>query len=91
MTCQVGWGMRNGSGADAAESSLILSSLGCTDNFRVAGVTSTSHQNVTVALVTVWSSIREVKDPFEFDIQHGIVPQTMQENPASSCVVRKDS
>ena len=43
MTCQVGWGMRNGSGADAAESSLILSSLGCTDIFRVAGVTSTSH------------------------------------------------
>ena len=46
---------------------------------------------MTVAFVTVWSSIREVNDPFEFDIEHGIVPQTMQENQASSCVVRKDS
>ena len=46
---------------------------------------------MTVALVTVWTSIREVKDPSEFDMEHGIVLQTMQENPASSCVVRKDS
>ena len=46
---------------------------------------------MTVALVTVWNSIREVKDPFEFDMEHGIFLQTMQENPASSCVVRKHS
>ena len=91
MTCRVQWGMRDGSGAKAGESGLILSSLGYTDIFRVAGVTSTSHQIVTVALVTVWSSIRELKDPFEFDMEHGIVPQTMQENLASSCIVRKDS
>ena len=43
MTCQVGWGMRDGSGANAGESGLILCSLRYTDIFRVAGVNSTSH------------------------------------------------
>ena len=68
MTCRVQWGMRDGYGAKAGESGLILSSLGYTDIIPVAGVTSTSHQIVRVSLVTVWSSIREVKNPFEFDV-----------------------
>ena len=46
---------------------------------------------MTVALATVWSSIREVKAPCEFDMEYGIVLQIMQGNHASSRVVREDS
>ena len=39
---------------------------------------------MTVFLGTLWSSIKEVKAPFEFDVEHGILLHTMQWNRASS-------
>ena len=39
---------------------------------------------VTVFFWTLWSSIKEVKDPFVFDVEDGIALQAMQVNQASS-------
>ena len=39
---------------------------------------------VTVFLGTLWSSIKEVKAPFVFDMEHGLALQAMQENRASA-------
>ena len=37
-------------------------------------------------LGTLWSSIKEVKPPFEFDVEHGIALEAMQGNQASFCI-----
>ena len=39
---------------------------------------------MTVFLGTLWSSIKEVKTPFVFDVEHGIALQAMKVNRASS-------
>ena len=40
---------------------------------------------MTVFLGILWSSIKEIEDPYVFDWEHGISLHTMQWNPASSC------
>ena len=37
-------------------------------------------------LVSLWSSIKEVKPPLVFDVEHGIALVAMQGNRASSCI-----
>ena len=37
-------------------------------------------------LGTLWSSTKEVKPPFLFDVEHGIALEEMEWNRASSCV-----
>ena len=44
-----------------------------------------SSRFVTVFLGTLWSSIKEVKSPFVFDVEDGIALQVMQVNRISSC------
>ena len=39
---------------------------------------------MTVFLGTLWSSIKEVKAPFMFDVEHGIALHAMQVNWAAS-------
>ena len=39
---------------------------------------------MTVFLGTLWNSIKEVKPPFMFDVEHGIALEAMQGNRASS-------
>ena len=39
---------------------------------------------MTVFLGTLWNSIKEVKPPFVFDVEHGIALEAMQGNRASS-------
>ena len=39
---------------------------------------------MTVFLGTLWSSIKEVKPPFVFDVEHRIALEAMQGNRASS-------
>ena len=39
---------------------------------------------VTVFLGTLWSSIKEVRAPFVFDVEHGIAQHAMQLNRGSS-------
>ena len=39
---------------------------------------------MTVFLGTLWIALKEVKDPFMFDVEHGIALPTMQGNQASS-------
>ena len=41
---------------------------------------------MTVFLGTLWSSTKEDKPPFVFDVEHGIVLEAMQGNRASSCI-----
>ena len=41
---------------------------------------------MTVFLGTLWSSIKEFKPPFMFDVEHGIALEAMQGNQASSCI-----
>ena len=41
---------------------------------------------MTVFLGNLWSSIKEVKPPFMFDVEHGIALEAMQGNQALSCI-----
>ena len=57
--------------------------LGYRENFRVAVVTSCSLYPCDSVLETLWSSIKVVKAPVLFDVEHGIALRTMQGNRAS--------
>ena len=58
--------------------------LGYTELFQVAAVNSVFLQTCEVFWGTLWSSIKDVKPPFVFDVKHGIAMGTMQGDWASS-------
>ena len=58
--------------------------LGYTELFHGPAVTSVSLILVTMFLVTLWSSFKQINVPYVFDWENGIALQAMQGNGASS-------
>ena len=66
---------------------LHLEIIWCTrSSFGLRQWSRGSSRLVTVFLGTLWSSIKEVKPPFVFDVEHRIALEAMQGNRASSCI-----
>ena len=58
--------------------------LGTSSNFAFLGCHQCSSRLVTVLLVTLWSSIKHIEAPYEFDWENAIALHAMQGNRASS-------
>ena len=58
--------------------------LGTRSNFAFLGCHQCSSRLVTVLLGTLWSSVKQIEAPYEFDWENAIALDTMQGNRASS-------
>ena len=72
------WSQYRGSGLH------LLLIWGTPSYFRLLWLHQSPSRLVTVFLGTLWSSIRQIKDPYVFDWEYGIVLEALQGNTASS-------
>ena len=57
--------------------------FGYTEQFSIPVVTSVFFLSLTVLLVTLWSSVKQIEAPYVFDWENAIALDTMQGHRAS--------
>ena len=83
-TCSVWCGSRGGYEANAGKLASSQFDFGYTSNFAFLWWHQCSSCLVTVLLVTLWSSIKQIEPPYMFDWVNTIALDTLQGNLASS-------